>query len=288
MDHYYVNQPDYFILSDIRNCLVSNRLDEALTKIKTVDLNGYVRSTKHGSWVPLIYFACLSDKNAQIVQYLIKNGADPKKRPDDPERPEPLIFHCHAMYLQFLVQKGCTYYKDLHLDIVKRLYCGDHKRLQSLVKLGLITNEHIRTTLHKETNIMQTCLQTLVKYIVYIYGHNNEKIKQGSYNIKDETNKVINQYIDTCAYIMMFTEPKDIITKDCITYTAYHYLHEFLVLFKERLEITQNIEVPYHTQMDQLTVAITRPLLNDGRYYQTCQILGLCPSKELTAKIDTY
>lgn len=284
MDHYYVNQPDYFILSEIRNCLICGRLTEALSKAQTVNPDGYVRGTKSGSWVSLLYFACLSDKNDTIVKFLIKRGADPKRRPDDADRPEPLIFHCHSIYLQFLVQHGCYYYGNPSIDIIKRLHCGDHKRLISLIKLGVITESQIREALDKD-NTVETCLKTLTKYIVYINNNNNAKIQQNQYNIKEETDKVIKQYCETCAYISSFSN--DYITENSIKYAASNYLYEFLIMFKEKigLHFPKKLEVKYHTEIDQLTVAITRPLLNDGRYYRTCEFLGMIPSSELTESI---
>jgi hypothetical protein len=286
MDHYYVNQTDYFELVEIRNCIVSGKLDEAITKLGSVDPNGYVRGTKRGSWVPILYFSCLSDKNDIVVKFLIKNGADPKRRPDDGDRPEPLIFHCHAIYLQYLVQKGCSYYRNVNIDIVKRLHCGDHKRLISLVRLGVLTESQIREALDKDDTIC-TCLKTLVKYIIYVYNNNNEKIQKGQYNIKEETDKVIKQYQATCLYITSFNN--GYITDDSISYAVSHYLYEFLIMFKDKIgsAFPKQLDVKYHTTMDLLTVAITRPLLNDGRYYRTCEFAGVRPCEELTASIYT-
>jgi hypothetical protein len=284
MDHYYVNQPDYFELVEIRNCIIGGNISSAIDKVQTVNPNGYVRGTKQGTWVPILYFACLSEKNDALVKVLLKAGADPRLRPDDTDHPEPLIFHCNAMYLQFLVQKGCTYYDNINNDIIKRLHCGDHKRLISLVKLNIITNSQICEAL-AQNDVILTCLKTLTKYIVHIHSTNTKQIQQNQYNVKEETSKVIKQYFDTCAYIINFNTAY--ITKESIEYATAFYIYEILLLFKDKLkdDFPKALTIKYHEQMDPLTVAITRPLLNDGRYCRTCEIINVIPSRDLSDSI---
>lgn len=282
---YYQSLASYPYLNDIRQMIqqqgdaqvildtVRNGIDRKLFKS-----NDYIQHPYHKQdcWVPLVYAFTLFDQYNETVRYLLKMGADPRMQPDvDADAMEPIIFTCHSLYLAHMLELGCNVKKYdrnvLENNMLKRLRTAEWRRLDILHRKGLIDIKSLIAG-YKEDLIFY-CLKNMKEYLMYCYN-----IRKNQIDKTEETNKVIQKFVETVKYLFKWGHPPSV---NAIEFSVRFYMYEFLKL--EQFKILKK-QVLFHEDMDPVIVATYRPLLNDGRYTATCKVLGQSPDKRLHSK----
>ena len=274
---YYIAQPDYFLLQDLRKLihLKESTSEEILNfiKVNKINVNSYQKGSKDNVWVPMIYHLCKYDKYKEVLKFLTRQRVN-FLLPPDGEMSENILFNCNSVYLKFLYDRGCRVLKrDLNYSILKRLKCADVRRLESLIKLNVITAGDV---IGADKDPILTCLESLKAYVSYVFN-----FKQDITNLTAELNAAVKKFLSSTELLIIWGAK---VTEAACNFACEHYLHEFLSLFIMYKLMPFTLIPVYHEQMDRLNVAMLRPMLNDNRYEKTCFVLNLKPKEEVYKK----
>ena len=270
---YYTNLHNYQFLQNIRNTIMNTTEPDTIIiqdlQKNHIDSNSYILYKDGKTWMPLVHLAMCFNR-PELVKYLLKDGANVCKLADTTDPCLSIYFICNQLYLKYLVQKGCPFPEIISETIVKQLTSGAVKRLQHLEKLGLLTKAHYQTLL-TDNDIPLKLVTTLVNYLFYAFN-----IKKHVTNKTDDMEKNIALMKESLQFIVDKGAP---ISHEFLKYCCEHYLWEYLLIYKSNL--TPQLIPVYHMEMDGKVVALLRPLLNDKRYENLCQVLSVKPVAEL-------
>ena len=271
---YYIGQPSYFLLEDLRKKIhieetSSDEISDFILKNK-ISISSYVKGFKDDVWVPIIYHLCKYEKYQDVIKFLSKKKLN-FALPPDGEMSENIFFYCHGSYLKFLYDKGCRVLKrDLNYSIIKRLKCADVKRLETLIKLNVITCKQV---IEADSDVIFSSLEWLKAYVTYVFN-----FKKDITNLTAELNCAITKFLVSVESLIEWGAP---VTEKTCNFACENYLHEFLALFIKYKAMTFKLRPVYHERMDKIQVAMLRPMLNDRRYEQTCKVLNLKVNEEV-------
>lgn len=218
---------------------------------------------KSDIWIPLIQFFCTYSNYKDVVRYLLYHGADPKKLPDAPtEEIMTILFTCHICYLPSLIKLNCNCETNQINCIRRSLVACEWQRLQYLKGQGKIDSSLF---IKESPDIIYEILNAMKQYLVYCYN-----VRQDIVDKTQFTDDTICNFIKVIKLLLSWGA---IPTTRDINYCIEYYLYEFLSLpsFKLKIQSQRQTQRPVpHEDKDPLLVAMHRPLLNDGRYTETC------------------
>jgi hypothetical protein len=284
-DQYYSQRSSFTYLERWRSLIKGGHVNEAITYWKTYRLRGikdcYVK-LKANSWVPPLYYCCLSASYGEMVKVLLKMGADPDQLPDS-DTLSYLPFVCHSLYLRTLAQKhqGGPYERGEILDrsIDGRLNSGAAHRLMHLITLGLLETDAVRSYVgDQRDSLIVDKLQVMIKYLTFCYNMRSQTDTEGTLNLTTETHRVVDKFRVTVKFLIDHGAP---VTESTIEFCIDHYLFEILPVLGAGAGAGAFPVPKYHTQMDSTRVAILRPLLNDKRYVDICAVTGHEPDPDV-------
>lgn len=278
-DNFYNSLPYSKRLHVWKDLIDKGNIKEAITywtKYQAeLNVNAYVKKGKQ--WLPVIYYCCLEYERSAMVRYLLMSGADVDCLPDA-DKYEYLPFICNSLYLIEIAKKTKHHpYKltpVLSRSINNRLNGGDSRRLDHLMRLGLLSEDSVQHVIRNSTDIILDKLQSMVTYLTYVY--NVRATADSDLDIKDITYKTILKFVSTAEFLVAHNAP---CTLAAANYCIDHYLYEFLPMFHaSKVEWCDPV---YHTQKNSTLTAILRPLLNDRRYVHTCSACDIEPDEDV-------
>lgn len=270
---YFVFKKDYFRLNDLLQLLrspgtTSSQLITFMLEFN-IDVNSYIELSE-GVFAPIIYHVCHTPQHVDFFLWLLKNGANPKKIPDvvNGKFAYHILFCCNIKYLKTLIEKcRVTLPQCCDVQIKRKLCYGDIKRINALIKLGLLTKKGV---------IQATLDDPIFPFAIVDVLLDRIKLVCSTHNTRTEIDALLEKY----ASVFQLIKPKGDLVCNSITLLQYcinFYLHP-LIPHIQTADTASTVFCPkYHLDLDQKLVATLRQLYNDRRYILTCDVIGSVP-----------
>jgi hypothetical protein len=268
-DSYYIFKPEFPKLEILRKFILKGQVDQAVHHFKAVnfDPNAYIKGSRPGVWVPLLYQAFQDKRMMGLIKVLINRGGKVNKLPDGDDEAPPLIFVCDAMYIDYLYKQGL---RGTGLTPIYQCFLyGKYEHLKKLTGLAVIAPADIEKVQAAYPDLLYSMLDTGVKYLTYYYGAQVKKGDENA-NLKKCTDDIIARYVGCLDFLDLST-----IDQKVVDLCAKYYLYE--ILTRLRLNFKPGFTCPVNYGDTGAKEALLRPLLNDYRYEQTCKILKVRP-----------
>jgi|688.fasta_scaffold201856_2 hypothetical protein len=258
-DAYYMNLPNYYLLKELCGFINDPKYSSSdiidFIKLNKISINSYVKISEH-TYAPLIYPVSITEKNAKLFRWLIKNKAKLDLQLDSisAEVPPDIEFVCYIDHISILKP-------NINLNIVNLEYCmkrADVSRI-NLLELSDVCRKHVKNNSAFVFNILETLIQKISMLCTSPGLSHAKNVDKAIYK-----------------YAQMFAMLQDVFSCNighpesgvsfidlCITWYLFP-------IIKELRGYTEFMQPIFYEDMNKEVVAIYRQIYNEHFYYNTC------------------